>query len=128
MCEPLRGKLEELENYPWEGEEFSSGYGIGVRDSFDKFKSAVEFYKKYRMYRTNTDFITRLKENEPDAYNSWSDTDDYKEFSKMTKHQINIELLAGLKVGDWILSLNNFATEKISADEAKSIINLYNYD
>ena len=41
---------------------------------------------------------------------------------------INIKLLENLKIGDWILSLNNLAIEKISADEAQQIIKLYNYE
>jgi hydrogenase assembly chaperone HypC/HupF len=41
---------------------------------------------------------------------------------------INIELLNDIKVGDWILSLNNFATQKISAKEAEEIIKLFNYE
>ncbi len=41
---------------------------------------------------------------------------------------INISLLKNVKIGDWILCLNNFAIQKINAQEAKQIINLYNYD
>jgi len=42
--------------------------------------------------------------------------------------QIDVKLLKNLKVGDWVLSLNNFAIEKISAQEADEIIKLYNYE
>ena len=48
-------------------------------------------------------------------------------FSKKNK-SIDIKLLKGLKAGDWILSLNNFAIEKISDQEAQKIIKLYNYE
>jgi len=42
--------------------------------------------------------------------------------------EINLNLLKNVKVGDWILALNNFAIQKITNKEAKQIINLYNYD
>lgn len=41
--------------------------------------------------------------------------------------QINLALIDKLKIGDWILVLNNMAVEKISSTEAKKIINLYQY-
>ena len=46
--------------------------------------------------------------------------------SKLRK--INLVLLDKLKIGDWILVLNNMAVERISAKEAKQIINLYKYE
>jgi len=42
--------------------------------------------------------------------------------------KINLVLLNKLKIGDWILVLNNMAVEKISSQEAKKIINLYKYE
>ncbi len=42
--------------------------------------------------------------------------------------EIDIKLISGLKKGNWVLLLNNLAIEKISAQEAKAIINLYKYD
>ncbi len=48
-------------------------------------------------------------------------------FSKKDRN-IDIKLLKNLKAGDWILSLNNFAIEKISDQEAQEIIKLYNYE
>jgi len=44
------------------------------------------------------------------------------------KRKIDLNLLTGVKVGDWILSLNNFATQKISVAEAQEIIKLYNHE
>ncbi|OGY42028.1 MAG: hypothetical protein A2Y67_03015 [Candidatus Buchananbacteria bacterium RBG_13_39_9] len=42
--------------------------------------------------------------------------------------KINLILLDKLKIGDWILVLNNMAVQKISGLEAKQIINLYKYE
>jgi hydrogenase assembly chaperone HypC/HupF len=42
--------------------------------------------------------------------------------------KISLALLSKLKIGDWILVLNNIAIEKISSLEAKKIINLYKYE
>ena len=42
--------------------------------------------------------------------------------------KVNISMLENIKAGDWILSLNNFAYEKLSANEAQQIIDLYKYD
>jgi hydrogenase assembly chaperone HypC/HupF len=42
--------------------------------------------------------------------------------------KINLVLLDKLKIGDWILVLNNMAVQKISGLEAKQIINLYKYE
>jgi len=42
--------------------------------------------------------------------------------------KIDLRLLKNIKIGDWILCLNNFAIQKIQAQEAQQIINLYNYD
>jgi len=50
--------------------------------------------------------------------------DDYSNIERT----IDLNLLKDLKVGDWILSLNNMAIEKISANEADEIIKLYNYE
>ncbi|MBD3359591.1 MAG: HypC/HybG/HupF family hydrogenase formation chaperone [Candidatus Buchananbacteria bacterium] len=44
------------------------------------------------------------------------------------EREVNVELIGNLKIGDWILSLNNFATQKISAKEAEEIIKLFNYE
>ncbi|HDQ22670.1 MAG TPA: HypC/HybG/HupF family hydrogenase formation chaperone [Candidatus Uhrbacteria bacterium] len=44
------------------------------------------------------------------------------------KRKINLNLLTGVKIGDWILSLNNFATQKITDTEAQEIIKLYNHE
>ncbi|MBN1326180.1 HypC/HybG/HupF family hydrogenase formation chaperone [Candidatus Falkowbacteria bacterium] len=41
---------------------------------------------------------------------------------------IDLNILPKVKVGDWVLVLNNFAVNKISASEAKQIINLYKYE
>ena len=41
---------------------------------------------------------------------------------------IDTKLLEGIKIGDWVLILNNLAIEKISPQEAKQIINLYNHE
>lgn len=38
---------------------------------------------------------------------------------------IDIKLLEKIKIGDWVLILNNLAIEKIKAKEAQEIINLY---
>jgi len=40
-------------------------------------------------------------------------------------HSVNVAILNDLKIGDWILVLNNMAVEKITNKEAKQIINLY---
>lgn len=48
-------------------------------------------------------------------------------FSKKDK-SIDIKLLKNIRAGDWVLSLNNFAIEKISNQEAQEIIKLYNYE
>ncbi len=42
--------------------------------------------------------------------------------------EIDIKLTPDLRKGDWVLLLNNMAIEKVSSEEAKQIINLYNYD
>jgi len=42
--------------------------------------------------------------------------------------KIDLRLLKNIKIGDWVLCLNNFAIQKIKAQEAQQIINLYNYD
>ena len=42
--------------------------------------------------------------------------------------RIDVNLLPDLKIGDWILSLNNFAIQKISVQEAQNIIKLLNYE
>ncbi|MCX6744154.1 MAG: HypC/HybG/HupF family hydrogenase formation chaperone [Candidatus Parcubacteria bacterium] len=42
--------------------------------------------------------------------------------------KISLAILDKLKIGDWILVLNNMAVEKISSLEAKKIINLYKYE
>ncbi|MFA5188045.1 MAG: HypC/HybG/HupF family hydrogenase formation chaperone [Patescibacteria group bacterium] len=42
--------------------------------------------------------------------------------------EVSLNLLNKVKVGDWILALNNFAIQKIAAKEANQIINLYNYE
>jgi len=49
-----------------------------------------------------------------------------KQNNKLRK--INLVLLDKVKIGDWILILNNMAVEKISSQEAKKIINLYKYE
>jgi len=49
-----------------------------------------------------------------------------KQRNKLRK--ISLALLDKLKIGDWILILNNLAVEKISSREAKKIINLYKYE
>jgi hydrogenase expression/formation protein HypC len=41
--------------------------------------------------------------------------------------KISLNLLNNLKLGDWVLTLHDLAVEKISAQEAKQIINLYKY-
>jgi hydrogenase assembly chaperone HypC/HupF len=41
--------------------------------------------------------------------------------------EINLNLLKNLKPGDWILTLHDLAVQKVSALEAKQIINLYKY-
>jgi len=41
---------------------------------------------------------------------------------------IDLNILPKVNVGDWVLVLNNFAVNKISASEAKQIINLYKYE
>lgn len=38
---------------------------------------------------------------------------------------IALGIVPNLKRGDWILALNNFAVQKISANQAKKIIELY---
>jgi hydrogenase assembly chaperone HypC/HupF len=40
---------------------------------------------------------------------------------------VDLALLGNLKIGDWILTLNNMAVQKISNFEAKQIINLYKH-
>ena len=40
--------------------------------------------------------------------------------------KISLDLLSNLKSGDWVLILNNFATEKISQANALKIINTFN--
>jgi len=47
---------------------------------------------------------------------------------KKKNREINISMMKNIKQGDWILSLNNFAFEKISSQEAKQIIDLYKYE
>ncbi len=39
--------------------------------------------------------------------------------------KIDLKLLKNIKIGDWVLCLNNFAIQKIKACEAQQIINLY---
>ena len=41
--------------------------------------------------------------------------------------KISLNLLKNMKPGDWILALHDLAVQKISAQEAKQIINLYKY-
>ncbi len=41
------------------------------------------------------------------------------------ENNVGLDLVENLKVGDWILSLNNFAVQKITASEAREIIKLY---
>jgi hydrogenase maturation factor len=36
-----------------------------------------------------------------------------------------VAILNNVKIGDWILVLNNFAIQKITNKEARQIINLY---
>lgn len=47
-----------------------------------------------------------------------------KSYQKKNR-EINLGIVPELKKGDWILSLNNFAVQKISASQAKKIIKLY---
>lgn len=50
-----------------------------------------------------------------------------KDYSdKIRKIQLNI--IPQAQVGDWVLVLNNMATEIISQQEADQIINLYNHE
>ncbi|MCX6739726.1 MAG: HypC/HybG/HupF family hydrogenase formation chaperone [Candidatus Parcubacteria bacterium] len=41
--------------------------------------------------------------------------------------EIKLNLLSDLKLGDWVLTLHDLAVEKISAQDAQKIINLYKY-
>jgi len=41
---------------------------------------------------------------------------------------IGLNLVKNLRVGDWVLVLNDLAVTKISSQEAKQIINLYKHE
>jgi len=44
------------------------------------------------------------------------------------EREIGLPLVKDLQVGDWVLVLNDLAVTKISAQEAKQIINLYKHE
>ena len=59
MCmEPLRGVREKLSGDTTS--EYRRGYQQGVRDSFKKFKSAVDFYLKYLHCNFNLDELKHI--------------------------------------------------------------------
>ena len=44
------------------------------------------------------------------------------------ERNINLVLLNKVRIGDWLLILNDMAVEKITSSEANKIINLFNHE
>ena len=90
MCEPLRGTKEKL----MEGKR--GLICVGVREAFEAFESAFEFYERYK----GTDGIFTIKDERPDLLEEW------KEYSKNNSTKLFWKDLDIYLYNKWIYNIS----------------------